>query len=48
MYNLFRGNKKREHKVKLKKCNHIFHKKCLNMYLKETLINLNVQIVKKV
>lgn len=28
----------KEHKVKLKKCNHIFHKKCLNKYLKETLL----------
>ena len=28
----------KEHKVRLKKCNHIFHKKCLNKYLKETLL----------
>lgn len=28
----------REHKVKLNKCNHTFHKKCLNKYLKETLL----------
>ena len=39
--------KKKEHKVKLKKCNHIFHKKCLNKYLKETLINFNCPNCKK-
>ena len=39
--------KKREHKVKLKKCNHIFHKKCLSKYLKETLINFKCPNCKK-
>jgi predicted RNA-binding Zn-ribbon protein involved in translation (DUF1610 family) len=37
----------REHKVKLKKCNHIFHKKCLNKYLKETLLNFKCPNCKK-
>ena len=30
-----------------KKCNHIFHKKCLNKYLKETLINFKCPNCKK-
>lgn len=39
--------KGKEHKVKLNKCNHIFHKKCLNKYLKETLLNFKCPNCKK-
>lgn len=37
----------KEHKVKLKKCNHIFHRKCLNKYLKETLLKFKCPNCKK-
>ena len=32
---------KKEHKIKLPDCNHIFHKKCLNKYSKHCLINFS-------
>ena len=32
--------KSREHKIKLSKCNHVFHKKCLTKYLKICKVNL--------
>lgn len=38
---------KKEHKVKLKKCNHTFHKKCLNKYLNETLLKFKCPNCKK-
>lgn len=31
--------KSKEHKIKLSKCDHIFHKKCLNKYLKICLLD---------
>lgn len=39
--------KRKEHKIKLKKCNHVFHKKCLNKYLKQTLLNFKCPNCKK-
>ena len=39
--------KSRQHKINLDKCNHCFHKKCLNKYLKETLLNFKCPNCKK-
>jgi hypothetical protein len=33
--------KSKEHKIKLPDCDHIFHKKCLNKYMKSCLINFS-------
>ena len=33
--------KKKEHKIKLHNCNHVFHKKCLNKLLKKNLLNFS-------
>lgn len=39
--------KSKEHKIKLDTCGHIFHKKCLNKYLKTCLINFSCPNCKK-
>ena len=36
--------KKREHKIKLIKCSHCFHKKCLNKYFKIKKLNFSCPI----
>lgn len=39
--------KSKEHKVKLPNCNHIFHKKCMNKFMKKNLLNFNCPNCKK-
>ena len=39
--------KKGEHKTKLCNCNHVFHKKCLNKYMKYNGMNLECPLCKK-
>lgn len=39
--------KSKEHKIKLDTCGHIFHKKCLNKYLKTCLTNFSCPNCKK-
>jgi len=38
---------KNQHKIELHKCNHVFHKKCLNKYLKKTFLNFSCPNCKK-
>ena len=38
---------KGEHKVELNKCCHVFHRKCLNKYIKSTLVDFSCPNCKK-